>query len=209
MVDVFKHNIRAIISDPIIIDGALGITNPIDCRLEGFATAQGYCGTAPYTYTWQVSTDGITWVNETGVNNTLSFKHYAPLNGARTSILYIKVIIKDANNLERILFRLSRANCKSPGNWMFNELPKRSNDNTLDFKVKAYPNPANNFIKIENLPNSQCELQIFDITGHLIKTGIIKSDIESIDNLKSGFYIIKIIDNNDKSIIYSDYLLKN
>jgi hypothetical protein len=56
-----------------------------------------------------------------------------------------------------------------------------------------YPNPANEYINIENLNRNNTEIFIFDISGKMVKNIITKSDMERIDisEFQRGVYIVK------------------
>ncbi|AZA80767.1 hypothetical protein C1637_11910 [Chryseobacterium lactis] len=63
--------------------------------------------------------------------------------------------------------------------------------------VKVYPNPAQNFIKIQMSELQDFEYKIFDFSGKLIITGQAKSDDQiNIQSLTTGNYIIKMKDKN-------------
>jgi tRNA-binding EMAP/Myf-like protein len=64
-----------------------------------------------------------------------------------------------------------------------------------DFNIKAYPNPANELIRIEaedNLRNRN--FQIVNSSGKILKTGNLKSKITEIHiaDFSSGIYFINI-----------------
>ncbi len=58
--------------------------------------------------------------------------------------------------------------------------------------ITVYPNPASEFIKIKAAQGF--DLQISDITGRVVKTQTINSDVENINiqDLKSGMYLINV-----------------
>lgn len=66
-------------------------------------------------------------------------------------------------------------------------------------KVLIYPNPASDFIVIENLAQHQISYEIIDVKGNIIQRGICTPKNEScrlnINNLVSGSYILKTIVN--------------
>ncbi len=80
-----------------------------------------------------------------------------------------------------------------------------------DSQIKIYPNPVNNYLNIEYLPQTNEALSIYllDINGRKIKTFIHnnRSDLSGIDKsynvsyLKPGLYIISIVD-GDKTANY-------
>lgn len=64
-------------------------------------------------------------------------------------------------------------------------------------KVKVYPNPASDFIYLENIPLAST-IQLFNLNGEIIKGASINNMVEKllIHDLNPGIYILKI--NNDK-----------
>ncbi|WP_312764998.1 BspA family leucine-rich repeat surface protein [Epilithonimonas sp.] len=62
-------------------------------------------------------------------------------------------------------------------------------------KIQVYPNPAKNFILIDNLKDN-VEFEIYDIQGKLVKKEKYKNSQISLKNLTKGVYIIKIPSEN-------------
>ncbi len=58
-------------------------------------------------------------------------------------------------------------------------------------KIQIYPNPANEFISIDNLSNNT-EFEIYDIQGKLVNKEKYKNSQISLKNLSKGIYILKI-----------------
>lgn len=77
--------------------------------------------------------------------------------------------------------------------------------------VNLFPNPANNFISLQNtanLKNESFEYEIFDSAGKLAKKGNSKFNEKiNIDSLTTGSYIIQIIGENGEKLIKK--LMKN
>src|SRR5690606_4541328 len=71
-------------------------------------------------------------------------------------------------------------------------------------KLRMYPNPANDLIKIEStVPKEELDISIVDVTGRTVlnKKAEIKnytSDVEL--NLANGVYILKITNKQQKTI---------
>jgi hypothetical protein len=75
--------------------------------------------------------------------------------------------------------------------------------NTVNSEVLIYPNPTSDFVSINNLNPVTKSIQLFDLSGKLVKnynTSDIKNNTLSLSGLVSGNYIIKI-DNFSKKII--------
>ncbi len=69
------------------------------------------------------------------------------------------------------------------------------NDNILEtFKFKMYPNPTSNLLKIETaLTNSRVE--VIDMLGRtLLQQNWNRNGSINVNNLKSGVYILRILD---------------
>ncbi|WP_281298606.1 T9SS type A sorting domain-containing protein [Flavobacterium limnophilum] len=76
-------------------------------------------------------------------------------------------------------------------------------NNPANNKLVIYPNPATNFLHIENAVNPEI-IQLFDITGRLVKSfksSEIKDNQIVLPNLTSGTYVLKVDDVSKKVII--------
>lgn len=62
--------------------------------------------------------------------------------------------------------------------------------------AKIYPNPANDFITIQTITNTNFDYQIFDVAGRVVQSGKSNNSI-NISTLKSGFYFINL---NNKTV---------
>ncbi len=69
-----------------------------------------------------------------------------------------------------------------------------SNANIFTETISIFPNPASNFIKIENV-NEPFQLSIFDVSGKMIGKYNNQNNVE-IQELKSGLYFIQITTEN-------------
>lgn len=72
-----------------------------------------------------------------------------------------------------------------------------------NYRITIYPNPTNNFIKIQNSENSteKYEYKIADLTGRIVKNGNSKFNEEiNVENLQNGNYIIQIKNENGELI---------
>lgn len=83
-------------------------------------------------------------------------------------------------------------------------------DNEFIKDIRTYPNPANSYVKIENLPAEDLIIVLCDITGrnsmayHSFDRKEIALDIRSLQN---GIYFLKILYKSDK-YIYSNKIIK-
>ncbi len=67
-------------------------------------------------------------------------------------------------------------------------------EETIFNNVKVYPNPANNYIKIDNLPNGKKTIQLTNITGQVVQSLATTENFQTLNtsNLSTGNYTIII-----------------
>lgn len=89
-------------------------------------------------------------------------------------------------------------------------MPLSINSNSKDFKISVFPNPANDFIKIniESENRFLGDLKIYSSDGKLMQQANLNDNQTKINisNLPSGFYFIEI--QNDNQIIFKNYFVK-
>jgi photosystem II stability/assembly factor-like uncharacterized protein len=148
------------------------------CRVEAFATNADesiiFAATSIGPFAYEKHED--TWSNISGAD--------APL------VQYMDVEFLNTDNTVRFA-------TYARGIWDF-QLMSTTSVNSLsgkDFNIKAYPNPANELIRIEaedNLRNRN--FQIVNSSGKVLKTGNLKSKITEIHiaDFSSGIYFINI-----------------
>ena len=59
-------------------------------------------------------------------------------------------------------------------------------------RISLYPNPAVDFIFFKNLKSENNRVSIYTVSGILVFTTLLKSEIMDISNLNKGMYILKI-----------------
>lgn len=66
-----------------------------------------------------------------------------------------------------------------------------NSDNETDLEV--YPNPAKDFVTVDNFTGKQLRYQVFDIGGREVISGVAKAKTNTLDvrNLDSGIYFLK------------------
>jgi len=78
------------------------------------------------------------------------------------------------------------------------------NETNNEETILVYPNPVNDYLKIENYKHVITDLTIYNALGQVIKTGNTLKDIELIQidfsNYTKGTYFVKITNTNGKSI---------
>ena len=75
-------------------------------------------------------------------------------------------------------------------------------NNTFNQNIIAYPNPANNFIYIQNIQSNTAKIEIINLQGQIIVNEMIsKADNRiNIQNLSKGIYILKVNELNNHSV---------
>ncbi len=78
--------------------------------------------------------------------------------------------------------------------WNFMTKTLTGTKNTESSDIKIYPIPADNFLTISGIKDN-AEITVYDISGNKILNRKIFSDVKNIriSDLRSGFYILKII----------------
>lgn len=83
---------------------------------------------------------------------------------------------------------------------VINETPALSVDHSvLNKKIKIYPNPATDFIKIDT--ENEAQITIFDQSGKLIKTEKSRNKMVNITSLPFGNYVIVVDDGKEKQSV--------
>lgn len=72
-------------------------------------------------------------------------------------------------------------------------------DSNLNTKIKIFPNPAKDFIKISG--ENEAQITVFDVSGKLIKSEKTKNKLINISQIPAGQYIISVDDGKEKQNI--------
>jgi hypothetical protein len=84
-------------------------------------------------------------------------------------------------------------------------------DNSINLKLTAYPNPTSNFLTLNasNSKLSTLNFELYDISGKLIESRKIISSSETIamENLPNATYFLKVNNNNNEVKIFK--IIKN
>ena len=84
-------------------------------------------------------------------------------------------------------------------------------DNSINLKLTAYPNPTSNFLTLNasNAELSTLNFELYDISGKLIESRKIISISETIamENLPTATYFLKVNNNNNEVKIFK--IIKN
>ena len=114
------------------------------------------------------------------------------------------IILPSQNGLSYLAIRYRNSQCSY--NWITvcfdniaisgNSMSVKETEESLS-KIKIYPNPARNQIKIEALSNSKHKLEIYNLTGQLLMTDVFSNKISiDISDLHCGVYFLRIQSEN-------------
>jgi len=162
-----------------------GIMFGSDSRYQPFVTRYLSNGILDNTF----GTNGIAKASPITVTQGGGFSAFQPNTG--------KIIVGGDfpnNTWDLYLFRLNASNL--------------STENTENVRFSLVPNPAQNYISIVGKENEKLDYQILDLTGKIVKSGIIFTAQKlNIQNLEKGNYVITF--QNKNGVINSVKLIKN
>nr|AOE10257.1 regulator [uncultured bacterium]CCG00624.1 conserved hypothetical protein, secreted [uncultured Flavobacteriia bacterium] len=90
-----------------------------------------------------------------------------------------------------------------PGFYLVKSSSLSIDDNSL-YSFNIFPNPSKKYVEISSLETPISMVQVFDITGKLIRTNNYSAQVNvnfNISNLKTGIYLLKINNQVTKKII--------
>lgn len=119
------------------------------------------------------------YLNNVIIAGAINANHTAVANGD-----YI-VKVKDATN------------CEATSNTLVIQNVGLETLNPLTFTI--YPNPANKTLSIESNTDIT-DIQIFALSGALVKNAVLTNKTIAVDDLTSGIYLIKVTDNKGYSL---------
>lgn len=116
------------------------------------------------------------------------------------TINYTTIIVDFAPSLEPQYLILMQAD--NGDELYFSDIPLLSVDSFDELTTTVYPNPTNDFIRIESKENSILQYNLFSQSGKLSKKGILDTD-ESIDmsSLSVGNYLLVLSRQDGKKVI--------
>ena len=121
--------------------------------------------------------------------------HVYPFENEGAAI--IEVIVTDVNDPENVI----------TGSYYFNESPS-SNKERINNNIKFFPNPAMDYITIDNF-DGLSKVEIYSLDGKMIINNVLQSDNKvDISTLTQGAYILRMKDNQGRQLS-SNVLMKN
>ncbi|MFZ1529948.1 MAG: M12 family metallo-peptidase [Ferruginibacter sp.] len=128
------------------------------------AEAVMQCGTAPYSFNWEMGFDGINY-DRVGNQEILVVGGYCP---PIPMLLFFRLTVTDANGLTRTVVRIRPVGGKGPYVRTTNEQKKNTAASLIG---EVFPNPAKGLTRVlVNLPEQgQARLVITDVFGNVRK----------------------------------------
>ena len=122
---------------------------------------------------------------------------------------WTNIDLSSLGNVKGLIFSLTSSKDMTPSYYCMDDLTYTnvvSVENTVKQKISIFPNPATDYVNINNVSNSN--IKINDITGKNVytKNNCSENEIINISNFTSGMYFI-IIENN-KYIITKKLIIK-
>jgi hypothetical protein len=135
------------------------------------------------------------------------FKKYFYILTSIQNLDYLKLYIEDSTHIqfqEPFIAESPRHYFERKIN---NTILKIDNENLINI----YPNPINDYLYVEGLPEDIISLEIFDISGRIVYKEIVKNKesyfIKSI-SLQNGIYLIRIINQGEKTLLLFKKIIK-
>lgn len=83
---------------------------------------------------------------------------------------------------------------------LINNNPALGLGSEVEFTFAIYPNPSDNLVTIQGLPDGQKQIIIHNEIGAIVNDIQLTSSNYTIDNLSSGFYFVTVISGEKKSV---------
>jgi hypothetical protein len=169
-----------------------------DCY-QGWADAVVQCGTAPYTFNWEMSLDGLDY-QPIGNTENVNFYFYCQSN----TFLNLRLTVTDATSTSLTSYHHLEIGNNYPLRPAHGK-PKVSDTETSTIIQRVYPNPSSSSMQVElRLPNTEnISVAIIDATGNVKKqifNGTISKGKKTITVntavLNSGIYQLRVTTNN-------------
>jgi hypothetical protein len=123
-----------------------------------------------YTYQWK----------KNGVN----------IVGATNALYYAK-----SSGIYRCVFTSAAGCAKTSNSYTVNVNCRLDESSTFDNYV-VYPNPANDWLYIDNVADTETRYEIYNILGEIVMTGILSDHQLNIQQLASGIYTLRLTNEN-------------
>ena len=159
--------------------------------------------------TWNVlgTADDPNWYNNNYEQNQLTIgKQWTGTNGVLSEYSHDLTFLSTESQISFRFSFLTDQNTNNEGvvidDFVIEGQVANSDDRTIFNQIVIYPNPSTGIFSIRNSQNKNIDLNVFDLTGKLIKkeTNLSNNLIElNLSNLDKGIYFIKLsIDNTTK-----------
>lgn len=127
------------------------------------------------------------WIEGLGSNYGLMWAGLGPTVG----VGYRNLCVHDENGL--VYMNPNYSSC---------EMTNVSVNEQLSADLSFYPNPSNDVVIFKGNPEVEFEYNIFDISGKLMKTGILSTgDPVDVSTLRNGIYFISLSTQSEKQVL--------
>jgi hypothetical protein len=100
-----------------------------------------------------------------------------------------------SSGIYRCLFT-STAGCTKTSNSYTVNVNCRVGESSTSDNYVVYPNPANDWLYIDNVTDSETRYEIYNILGEVVMTGILSDHQLNIQQLASGIYTLRLTNDN-------------
>lgn len=187
---------------PLYINGTLSTSIGEPCNLQRTSTVNMTCGTAPYSYSWEKSYNGVSWYSLTSATtSSVTFQMPIPFpTGSISSNMMIRCNVTDAFGytfaIQNSLYYFCDPVLNKTSSFEIEKI------NNVDFLV--YPNPTEDEITLQvysSINYKNASVKIHNITGQLLyqskAIALEEGENDIIFNLEAfklskGIYIISL-----------------
>jgi hypothetical protein len=159
-----------------------------------------------------VETNGKATINTTGriaqLKLTLkdSATHKYPLNGERIYAHLLNALVIDSTGKEIPVYGMDDSAVVMKPKLILSGIKKENNDRN---RIRIYPNPAHNFVKISSEDPQHRQIFIYNTLGQIVYSGtsdIAHSEID-LSALKGGIYTIEV--HSDKNLVRKKLIIQH
>ncbi len=199
---------------------AVYLEGPYDVSTEGFRTYEAVysCGSSPYTFSWEVSYDGVNYSSVSGSNDTYNHPFYS--QGNEPYWFYVRLTALDGNGAMGTAIQQTYVGPFGGGG---NIARIGSSPTSVDSEIKSetesglviYPNPLDEITTIEYSlsTDNNVELELINSSGatiKLVQMGLQGAGVHAVSldmkNIQPGLYYCRV--KTEDSIFTKLILLK-
>ena len=175
-----------------------------ECGNKETAVANGFCGKLPYTYLWEMSTNGINWSYYDNMASTTLILPPPPIPSSIQSFVIYRCTITDAAGVSVTKMRIYNNLCDKGG------FGRGANVVNAVVPEVVYPNPTNNQVSITLAEefDGVINADILSLGGSVVRSikDIAHANrvivINDLSTIASGSYMLRISDANNHIKLY-------